>query len=192
MASAKVAPFQALEHTKTGSGSRPESSSTAIRLRWGQCRANRRPNLPLFPLQFAAKDGMVNLIDSSAPRTARKRKMGSSFLATTMHPLVPYPGDEQYLTSDASDAAQLAAAVVQQGVDKRVPLVTGKRDARPAPPAYLRTRHASSSCKIEGNIFRLGYRRTCFWPMHLNFFASPRACVGFHYAPSHANVPFLD
>src|SRR5437899_4787447 len=119
-------PAQTLQHAIAGSGLAPRFIVDRHPLAMRAMPGNRGSNLALLALHFTTNNRMIDLIDLSAGKLGRERQVrfvifgndhaAGSFAVEPMNDAGP---------GHAADAAQLAAAMVQQGVHQRMALVTG-------------------------------------------------------------------
>ena len=150
-------------------------------------------DVPFVARQFTAENGEVDFFHVAPGELSRKPDvrfviLGYDEAATGF--FIESVNDAG--TRHAADAAELAFAMMEQGVDERVFFITRCRMHDDASGFVQHEQRLIFVNDFEGNIFRLGCGGLGFWDLNTHNFACARRVRGFRGFAVDRDMAFLD
>jgi hypothetical protein len=146
-----------------------------------------------FRVHVTDGQGVVGLLDFAARELAGEGEVGCVVLGydeAAAGIFVEAVNDAG--AGDAADAAQFAAAVVEQGVDEGAVLVAGRRVDDEAGRFVEDEQAAVLVEDLKGDGLGLGFEGPGWGPMDLDAFPAARGVCGFDRSPVDAEMAVVD
>jgi hypothetical protein len=143
--------------------------------------------------QLAAKDGVIELLDFPSGELGGQGQVGFVILGddeASAGFLVEAVDDAG--AGDAADAAELARAMVEQGVDERVFLVSGGGMHDQAGSLVQNQERLVLEEDVQRHFLSQGFGRLRLRPSHLDAFPGPRRVRGFHPGAVDQDMPLFN